>query len=276
MHQKPHVTTLSREQKFDFFTKILETSHGCCIGYAKSQDRGCWNPVKRSNWEAALRELIESAEDDTLDPEDWAEIAIDLADRLSCYLHKCQQASSIAVIRAIKVYRRTFATNEPIGSVQPLRYSSVEDFNEAASDHDAHSETAGRSRPVKTEEGRDAELEAAQQRIRFLEARLVASLYPPTSNLPHNRMPVPGPADPARRDIKDQQTCSCASCAVQQLHKQERDMHIGPKAAQQARKVVPKKESSVPAIPDNMVALLSQFALFFQQQRFVAGGEESE
>jgi hypothetical protein len=38
---------------------------------------------------------------------------------------------------------------------------------------------------------------------------------------------------------------------------------------------VPKKEKSIP-VPDNMATLLSQFALFLQQQNLAVDGDDSD
>jgi hypothetical protein len=106
-----------------------------------------------------MHELIDAAEDDTLDPADWDEIAVDLAERLSCHLHKWQEASPIALVKAIKSYCKTFEINEPF---QPHRYAAVEDpaFDDGQSHHDAYSKTPRPSRTVKSEEGRDVVVEA--------------------------------------------------------------------------------------------------------------------
>jgi hypothetical protein len=120
--QRQHVDTLSRSQKFDFFTKAIDTSHGRCMGYAVTMHRGCLKPVANHRWAVAMEDLIETAEDDTLQPgQDLEEVCIDLAYRLSCHYHNTQERSQLALLKAIKVYRRTFAMDDPIQQPQHVQ-----------------------------------------------------------------------------------------------------------------------------------------------------------
>jgi len=120
--QRQHVDTLSRSQKFDFFTKAIDTSHGRCMGYAVTMHRGCLMQVANHRWTVAMEDLIETAEDDTLQPgQDLEEVCIDLAFRLSCRYHNTQERSQLALLKAIKVYRRTFAMDDPIQQPQHVQ-----------------------------------------------------------------------------------------------------------------------------------------------------------
>lgn len=121
--QRQHVGTLSRSQKFDFFTKAIDTSHGRCMGYAVTMHRGCLMPVANHRWTVAMEDLVATAEDGTLQQGgDLEEVCIDLAYRLSCHYHNTQERSQLALLKAIKIYRRTFAMDNPIQQTQHIQH----------------------------------------------------------------------------------------------------------------------------------------------------------
>jgi hypothetical protein len=159
------------------------------------------------------------------------------------------------------------------------RNAYVEDpaSDNARSDHGAHPETAGPSRAVRSRE-RDPELQAALERIHFLEACLeVSPNNSPIVNPAPSKMPDPthhNRTNSFHLEPEQQQGCSCMACILQD--KQERDIHSATHTAQKPRTVVPKKEKSITTTPEKMAALFEQFVLFMQQQQLMLDGEESE
>lgn len=276
IHEKQYVDTLSRSQKFDFFTKAINISHGRCMGFAVTMHRGCLKQVANHRWTTTMEDLIETAEDCTLQPgEDLEEVCIDLAARMSCHHHNTQERSQLAMLKAINVYRRTFAMNEPIQIIQPQHHDHSEDLvsnhSRSQADHspgnrDEHLEpTARLNKSVKSENNHDSDLDAALAKA--LDSHLEARISPASSSRAQG-------IDHALQEIREQQRAFEAHINEQFVklsyllqHRQE---------LQQVHKVVPKKEKSVPAVPGNMATILSQFALFLQQQNLVADGDESE
>lgn len=158
--KKRHVNTLSMGEKSDFITQALDTSDGRCIGIAKTQHRRCRNPVRHFQWEATLQEIITAAEDHNLHEEDLEDDAVKWAKRMSCHLHTTQPGSPFALLKAIKVYRQTFAVNEPASSRfthLPSSFQNTVSYD-AQSDQDAYFEAApAPGRSVKLEQRTDAQ-----------------------------------------------------------------------------------------------------------------------
>jgi hypothetical protein len=287
MLQKQHVKTLSTATKFDFFAHALDGNENQCIGFAKSQHRGCLKQVARFRWTAAISEAIQVAEDDSLDPESFDEVAVDLAPRLSCYLHFAQPGSPIALVKAMKLYRKTFTIDSPIAQHHQPDFS-LEDavFVDAQHDRETYLDTPGPSKSATCEPGRDAALEAALERIAVLEARLEAN--PNTSNnsntntniskaAAHGRTSVLEqdypPVDPIVQAVDEQLTSLKAhfegefnrlSCVLRDNY--ARDIRKLADAARPAQKIVPKKEKNVPVNQDVVTDLLEKLALLLQQR----------
>jgi hypothetical protein len=282
MQQKQHIKTLSTRQKIEFFTSCLDCSEGRCIGIAKTQHRRCRNPVKHFQWDAAMQEIIDLAEDDTIVMGELEQDAVDLAKRMSCYLHLAQPGSPVAVLKAIQTYRKTFVIAEPTLSVQYQPYTSLEEPVSDEYQHDVHqrgdqtySETAGSSRTTNHEQSVDPALKAALHRIDQLEARLEAVVSHQNSPgrgkeaVTDQSTPAAGAASNRFEDMLNnfeahlESKFNQLSSALQD--KQERDMRRLSESIQQSPKVLPKKESSVPADRDEVTELFAKLASLLQK-----------
>lgn len=123
-----------------------------------------------------MQEIIDLAEDSTIVMGELEQDAVDLARRMSCYLHLAQPGSPVAVLKAIQTYRKTFEIADPTPSVryQPFTSLEVPVPDENQHDDQTYSETAGLRRTTNHEQSVDPALKAALDRIDQLEARLDA------------------------------------------------------------------------------------------------------
>jgi hypothetical protein len=282
MHQKQNVKTLTTRQKFEFLTSCLDCSEGRCIGIAKTQHRRCRNPVKHFQWDEAMQEVIDLAEDDTIHLDDLEQDAVDLAKRLSCYLHPAQPGSPVAILRAIQTYRKTFELAQPIPGVHHQPYISLEDpeSDDPQEHHETFPETAGPSRNTAPELNVDAILKAAMDRIHHLEARLEAVSRPSSSShersAPHGKKAVADPDIPVVgtafnrfeekfNDFEARFESKFNNLSYVLQDKQERDMRRLSENIQQSPKVLPKKEKSVPAGRDEVTELLEKLAALLKK-----------
>jgi hypothetical protein len=275
--QKQHIKTLSTRQKFEFFTSCLDCSEGRCIGIAKTQHRRCRNPVKHFQWDEAMQEVIDLAEDDTIVMGELEQDAVGLARRMSCYLHLAQPGSPVAVLKAIQTYRKTFVIAEPTPSVHYEPYISLEDpvSDEHQQDNQTYSETAEPSRTTNHEQSVYPALKAALDRIGQLEARLEAVVSHQNSPgrgkeaVTDQSTPAAGAAFNRLEDMLNNFEAHFESRFNQLSHalqdKQKRDMRRLSESIQQSPKVPPKKESSVPADRDEVTELLAKLASLLQK-----------
>jgi len=278
--QKRHVKALSFEEKKYFITGSLEIIEGRCIGYAPTQHRGCLNPIKHHQWKDAFQEIIDTAEDETLQSgEGLEEIIVDLAQRMSCYLHKTQQNSLTALLKAIKLYRRTFAMDDPRSNVRPRQpYESFES-PQNNSYYDDYAEPTAFTANIKYENVTDAFEEALESKFHELETRIDDKI---------SRFPRAAGKQPTYKQGTDALD-AMLQILVEKLHtfglrieerlndvqeKHEKDMQTLAASINPAHSATPKKAKSAPAVPGNTTGLLDQFALFLQQQSLLARASE--
>jgi len=171
---KRYDNALSVGDKLHFFNQALDTSDGRCIGIAKTQHRRCQNPVKRFIWDKAMQELIETAEDNTLQSGDGLEdVVVHLAKRMSCWRHDAQESSQTAILKAIIVYRRTFVIVNPVTKVNFQQHCAPPEAYHDEPRHDESTEpNASDTNNIKHEHATDAFEAVLESQFYDMEARI--------------------------------------------------------------------------------------------------------
>jgi len=171
--KKQQLKAMSTQDKIDFFTQALTSIQYHCIGEAKTYRRRCRNPVRYSS--DTMIEVIEVAEDPSLQEEELDDAVLILSLRLCCYLHGAQPGPPMRLLNAIELYRKTFAVNEPEPQV-PLQPDYPAQTSQEQEHHhcDACTERAASGTPVKSEQDADALEAAIEKRFRSFEARFDA------------------------------------------------------------------------------------------------------